>query len=177
MLFNNLLDFLLKYINLLRLSIICTYYYYVWALFGLNSLTCRGLAIFTYSLISSKLYSLTIQRLWCICNKSFYKRGQLTTRLSSHTPKINKPRETFQCEICNRAFYKRCFTTHMKKHKRIKQTFACDVCDYIAKKPSHLLKHNDIHQGVRYSCDECDHRATSPSNLNTHKRRKHEGVK
>ncbi|XP_065561478.1 zinc finger protein 664-like isoform X2 [Artemia franciscana] len=85
--------------------------------------------------------------------------------------RTHKEKKSFNCEICDKIFFRK---QHLKQHQRVhsgEKPFKCDVCKKRFSEQGNLNRHQRVHTGEKlFKCDVCDQTFSLAANLKTHQR-------
>lgn len=106
------------------------------------------------------------------CSKAFSRKSHLTAHLQSHIHPDDKP---YKCEVCNKGLNT---LQHLRRHEKThEKSFQCELCDEAFYKKQTLLNHKfRVHENVKkLTCFVCDKSFSRPSKF-AHHNEKYHGV-
>ena len=84
---------------------------------------------------------------------------------------LTYPNRRFKCGMCEYTIDR---VDYLKKHEalhstKFARTLTCNACGFIARAPSMLLRHMEMHVNQKpYKCNFCDFTSNDPGNLKKH---------
>ncbi|CAG9574345.1 unnamed protein product [Danaus chrysippus] len=97
---------------------------------------------------------------------------KFTDKRQSDDHKLQHKEEPWICEICGKSFsHRSSLHSHVSSHTRM---FSCEHCDYGTGNKFDLIKHMQIHLGLkRFKCSECPAVYRTSSSMRDHVKRTH----